>query len=222
MATRILAWHFLAEDRRLRFGEREVVEVGKTYTAEGPLVMCANGMHGSRRVLDALHFAPGPIVCRVALMGKRIDDADKSVARSRHVLWMLDATDLLHECACLCAEDALRLIPKPDPRSIEAIRVKRAWVAGKATDVQLDAARDAAWVAAGVAAGDAARAAAWDAARDAAWVAAWVAAWDAAWVAAGDAAWDAARTKQNRRLTGMVLAEKRKQSKSPAAASRTP
>ena len=52
-----------------------------------------------------------------------------------------------HACACRCAEDALSRIDNPDPRSINAIVVKRRWIAGEATDEELAAAEDAAWVA---------------------------------------------------------------------------
>jgi hypothetical protein len=66
---------------------------------------------------------------------------------------------VLHEFACRCAESALALVESRgaiiDPRSREAIRVKRAWLRGGATREELAAAGDAA--------GDAARAAAWDA-----------------------------------------------------------
>ena len=85
---------------------------------------------------------------------------------------------ILHEFACVCAEYALSLIENPDPRSIKAIEVKRAWMRGEATDEELDAARAAAWAAAWGAAWAAARAAAWDAyeaAKYAAWGAAWAA-----------------------------------------------
>lgn len=47
---------------------------------------------------------------------------------------------ILHEFACVCAEYALSLIENPDPRSIKAIEVKRAWMRGEATDEELDAA----------------------------------------------------------------------------------
>ena len=67
---------------------------------------------------------------------------------------------ILHEFACRCAEDALKLVENPDPRSIAAIEAKRKWLRGEITDKELDAAWDAARAAA--------RAAAWDAARDAA------------------------------------------------------
>ena len=50
----------------------------------------------------------------------------------------------LYEFACVCAEYALSLIDNPDPRSIKAIEVKRAWMRGEATDGELAAARNAA------------------------------------------------------------------------------
>ena len=101
---------------------------------------------------------------------------------------------ILHECACRCAEDALSRMDNPDPRSINAIVVKRRWIAGEATDEELAAAEADAEAAARVAAEADARAeeadaqaalaswaalAAWIAAR-AEETAAW-AAWDAAW-----------------------------------------
>lgn len=104
------------------------------------------------------------------------------------VLWeaLIDAP-LLHEFACRCAERALRRVENPDPRSMRAIEVKRAWIRGEATDDELEAARAAAQ--------DAARAA-----RHATWAAAEAAALDsaeaAAWAAAGDAAEDAARAAE--------------------------
>ena len=106
---------------------------------------------------------------------------------------------ILHEFACVCAEYALTLIDNPDPRSIKAVEVKRAWMRGEATDEERTAALDAAseavreaaaWAAPGAwAASEAAGYAASDAASAAARYAAWAAS-DAAW-AACDAAWTA-------------------------------
>src|SRR3990167_7589566 len=196
MADRWLGWHFLPADRRLR-GSREVVEAGRTYRAEGPLEICENGMHASARAIDALMYAPGPLVCRVEVVGERLDAADKSCARERSVLWLADATTVLHEFACTVATDALHLAEargaRVDPRSWAAIETKRRWLRGEATDADLTAAWDAARAAAWAAAGDAARAAAWAAAGDAAWADAWAAARADAWAAAEAAARDAAR-----------------------------
>jgi hypothetical protein len=199
----MLAWHFLAGDKRLGYGDGRLVEVGQTLECEGEPALCERGMHGSVRLIDAVYYASGPIVCRVKIEGDVIEDEDKLCGRRRTVLWMFDATNILHEFACGCAEDALALVAQPDARSVEAIAAKRKWLRGEITDEELDAARAAAL--------DAARAAAWDAAMDAASAAALAAAWDAS-AAARAAARDAAMAKQNERLTEMVMAAREKES----------
>ena len=194
----MLAWHLLSEDKRLGYDDGRLVEVGQTLECDGKPVLCDNGMHGSVRLIDAAYYASGPIVCRVKIEGDVIEDEDKLCGRRRTVLWMLDATKILHEFACSCAEDALALVAQPDPRSVAAIEAKRAWLRGEITDEELDAASAAAW-AASRDARDAARAEAWAAldaalyvARAAAWAASRSAARAASW-AARDAAQDAAR-----------------------------
>jgi hypothetical protein len=186
------AWHFLKADRRLRFGTQEVVEAGKTYAAEGPIRMCKNGMHGSERILDALTYAPGPIVCRVEIDGEIQFGGDKLVGRHRHVLAMADVSNVLHEFACKVAEHALKRAHVDDERCWAAIEAKRRWLRGEIGIGELAAASvatsGAASDAASVAASAAARVAASDAASAAARVAASVAANVAASVAASDAA----------------------------------
>ena len=100
--------------------------------------------------------------------------------------------NLLHEFACRCAEEALKLIKNPDQRSINAISAKRAWLRGEITVDELNAAyvaADAAARAAYAAAYAAARAA--DVASYAAYAAR--AADVAAYAAADVAAYAAAR-----------------------------
>lgn len=103
---------------------------------------------------------------------------------------------ILHEFACVCAEYAMSLIENPDPRSMKAIEVKRAWMRGEATDKELAAAWNDARLAARVwAAGDDAWAVSFNV-RHAAWTAAGDVASDAARAAAcyaSEAAWEAAR-----------------------------
>ena len=72
-----------------------------------------------------------------------VSKADKlwSVLREEFI-----PASMLHEFACVCAEYALSLIDNPDPRSIKAIEVKRAWIRDEATDEELAVARDAACV----------------------------------------------------------------------------
>jgi hypothetical protein len=73
----MLAWHFLPEDKRLGYGDGRLVEVGATLECEGEPALCSNGMHGSARLIDALKYANGPIVCRVEIAGDVIEGEDK-------------------------------------------------------------------------------------------------------------------------------------------------
>lgn len=82
-----------------------------------------------------------------------LDVLDLENVSARDKLWMVLRVvflpdKLLHEFACRCEEWLLSVVDSPDPRSVEAIRVKRRWMAGEATDSELDFARDAAWDAA--------------------------------------------------------------------------
>src|ERR1035437_2050520 len=93
----ILAWHFLQEARCLRYSPYTPIEAGKTYHVRtGTLDLCVHDLHASINPLDAIDYAPGPILCRVALSGLTIHDADKLCSRHRRVIWMADATRTLH------------------------------------------------------------------------------------------------------------------------------
>jgi hypothetical protein len=222
---RIQVWHFIRADHTTGEGLLKV-EVGQTLTVEGPLELCQHGLHGSRKALDALYYAPGPVACRDEIWGDLIEDTDKLCGRYRKCLAMIDATTILHEFACLCAERALtrerEMGREPDPRSWAAIEAKRQWLRREIDDAKLAAARaaaegaawDAAWAAVRAAAGDAASDAASAAVRAAAGGAAWDAASAAAWAAAGaaarDAAGDAERDWQDAELTRMLEEEIRR------------
>jgi hypothetical protein len=140
--------------------------------------------------------------------GTTLAEAWDQCQRSDWMLWALRKAGLcedspaLHEFACRAAEGALKAEVAAgrsvDARSWAAIKVKRQWMQGEATNEQLAAAVAAA---ARAAAREAAREAAWEA-RAAAWLAARAsaaeeaaeeAAREAAWLAAREAAWKAAR-----------------------------
>ena len=169
-------WHFLRDDGRLNYLPHTRVKQGMTLRAEGPLVICKNGMHASIRPIDALKYAPGSLVCRVTLEGEILANTDKVCARTRTVLWMADATRTLYEFAVWCAERALQRERdqgrEPNSDSWAALDIKRQWLRGEASDDELDDATTAASAAARTAAETAARTAASAAARAAAWAAA--------------------------------------------------
>jgi hypothetical protein len=219
----VKAWHFVKDDGTNRDGIKE--RVGKWYKVDGEIVCCERGLHGSVRLLDALQYAPGAMLRRTEHRGTIIEQDDKLCSSERRALWQIDVTKALHLFACRVAEDALKATKVTDERAWNAIKVKRAWLKGKATDEELASARVAAWSADRSAACSAARSAAssaaWSAdsyaarsaARSAAWSAARSAARYAACAAARSAAWSAAWSAQNRLLERMVMAEYRRVAK---------
>ena len=207
MSEIVLAWHFLPADLRLGNGDGREVRVGETLRHEGPLVLCKSGMHASERIIDALVYASGPVICRVRCGGEILRDSDKLVCRERTVEWMLtDTDDLLCGFARWCARSVLHMWKAPEivRRYLEAGDESLRDAAGAAAEDAAWAARDAAGAAAEDAAGAAAEAAAWAAAG----AAAWAAAKDAAG-AAGDAARATARAAtrdaQNAELDRLVM-----------------
>ncbi len=133
---------------------------------------CASGWEKLLRNLGKTRADDEPLAITTILDSNGLNDA----------LWCLCAVDGNQREMRLFAVDCARAVQHlmTDQRSVAALDVAERHADGLATDAELVAARDAAWVAA------------WDAARDAAWVAARVAAWDAAWGAARVAAWVAA------------------------------
>ena len=152
-----------------------------------------------------------------------VDAEDKLWAVLREEL--IDAR-LLHEFACWCAEDALSHVENADERSWNAVKVKRAWLRGEASDAELDIARDTAWAVALAAVASTPWKMEWNSvpfdvllaidrreALSVAWAATWDSTRDAAWAAARCNARAAtrydARDWQVERLKGMLMEEER-------------
>ena len=139
---KIKGWHFCG-GWKLRDGQKLVI--GKTYHVEGELVMCQLGLHLSERIIDALKYAPGSVICRVEGWGDVQHGGNKVLCRYRTVISAIDGERILHLAACKWAADALKVAKVTDERCWNAIRTKRRWLDGKATDEELDAAAAAAW-----------------------------------------------------------------------------
>lgn len=198
MSESVLAWHFAGD---ALWDGRPVPPDGEWLVHDGDVVPRESGLHASERIIDALKYAPGKTICRVELRGDiQRHGGDKIVGRKRRILWRVNGELLLREFARQCALDVIHLWDAPEVvrRYLETGDESiRAIARAAACDVALAAACDVAW--------DAVRAAAWDAA--------WRAAWDAvraASRAAARAARDAARDTQNKRLTEMVEATRKK------------
>jgi len=177
----VAAWHFVGDT--LRDG-RPVPADGRLLRFDGGPILCKSGLHASRVPSDALRYAPGPILCLVALGGTIVDGGDKLAATERTIMKRIDATDLLRYFARMQAVSVLHLWNDNPPDVVldylmtgdDSMRVK-----------VLAAAEAVTWTAR-TAARAAARAAAEDAARAAAEAAVWTAR-TAAWTSAQSSAW---------------------------------
>ena len=70
-------------DKRLRFWDGRLAKTGITHSVRGELIPCVNGLHASKRLIDALTFMPGSHIWLVSLSDERIEDKWKACARSR-------------------------------------------------------------------------------------------------------------------------------------------
>jgi hypothetical protein len=153
----VQGWWFGTTDKKLLNGDGRKIVIGKTYKVKGEIIPCEHGLHLSKRIIDALQYAPGPVIYKVVGSGVIVphgDPVDKYACSERtYVSGGVDITDTLRLFARQCALSVIHLWNPPE------IVVRYL----KTGDESI---RDAAW--------DAARdAAAWDAARDAARDAAW-------------------------------------------------
>jgi hypothetical protein len=149
----IKAWHFVGPT--LRNGD-PVPADGEVLRRSGPVEICKSGLHASRRLIDALNYAPGSTICRVGCRDVEEEEVDKLVCRERTILWRVDGDALLRDFARRCALDVAHLWDAPDV----VLRYLRT-----GDDALRHAALEASRAAAGAAAGDAAGAAARAAAR---------------------------------------------------------
>lgn len=201
----VIAWHFLKDvDGNPVTRTGRVMTVGDEETVDGNIIPCEHGLHGSLRALDALYYALGPWVQRADFSGTVVHEADKLASSQRRCLALANADLALRQFACWCAERALlserAAGREPDVRIWQAIKTKRAWLSGQATDEELRVSEAAARTAAWCAADSAARAACWSSSWEVAWVVAKYAA-DAATSAAARAA---EHKTQNDKLEAML------------------
>ena len=181
----VTGWYFSEKSRLLRYGDARPIALGVTHEVDAPIELCERGLHASVRAIDALRFAPGPIVWRVELSGEIKSGDDKCVATHRkYIGGGVDASSVMRAFARRCALDVAHLWDMPP--------LVRSYL-----ETGDESIRDSAWDAAWAAARAAARAAASDAAR--------AAASDAAWAVASDAAWAAASDQQNAHFERMLM-----------------
>jgi len=155
----IKGWWFSTTDRKLLHDDNREIIIGKIHKIKGDIIPCQHGLHLSERIIDALKYAPGPVLYRVIGSGIIVphgNPVDKYVCSERtYIAGGIDMSDTLRLFARKCALDVVHLweAPKIVVRYLktgdESIR-----------DAAGAAAGAAAWAAARAAAGAAAGAAA--------------------------------------------------------------
>ena len=165
MTDKLECWHFANNDLRLGYGDGREIVAGESLRVEGAPKLCEYGLHGSKRLIDALKYASGHMLCRVELSDEIIEGHDKAVARERKTLWIFNAENALRDFSATVAENALLAERaagrEPDPRSWFAVQFVRDLLAGKIKPED----QEAAWSAA-MAAAESAWSAAWSAQND--------------------------------------------------------
>jgi len=93
------AFYFATNDKKLRYGDNRQIRVGTTHTVDYEPMLCRQGLHASRRLIDALSYAPGHWLYWVELGGETIEGSDKMAATSRKYLADFNAERLLRKFA---------------------------------------------------------------------------------------------------------------------------
>jgi hypothetical protein len=109
----MLGWYFAREDEKLGYGDGRKVAVGVTHAIKGPAKLCSNGLHASKRIIDALQYADSGVLYRVELSGDIDHGKDKSCATERVYLERIDVEEILRKFARECALSVIHLWDAP-------------------------------------------------------------------------------------------------------------
>jgi len=156
----IKGWWFGTTDRKLLHDDNRNIVIGETHKISGDIVPCQHGLHLSKRIIDALNYAPGSVIYRVVGSGVIIphgNPVDKYACSERtYIAGGIDISNTLRLFARKCALDVIHLWNPPDI-VIKYLKTGDESIRAAAEDAARAAAWDAAWDA---------RAAAEDAARE--------------------------------------------------------
>ena len=111
------AWYFSTVEKKLRYGDGREIALGITHTVGGKPTPCERGLHGSVRLIDALKYAPSPIVWEVELGGEVVEDVnhDKYAATERTYLrGGIDISETLRAFSRWAALSVANLWDMPD------------------------------------------------------------------------------------------------------------
>ena len=105
--------YWFTKENKLSNGDNRIIQIGITHSVGGEIIPCQNGLHLSKRPIDALKYAPGSIIYKVKGSGVIIphgNPVDKYACSERtYISDGYDCTELLRLFARKCAIDVLHL-----------------------------------------------------------------------------------------------------------------
>jgi len=114
----VTGWWFGATDKRLLNDDGRPIVLGETHTVEGKISPCQHGLHLSKRLIDALRYAPGPVVFKVRGSGDIVphgNPIDKYACSKRtYLAGGVDVSHTLRHFARQCALDVIHMWNAPD------------------------------------------------------------------------------------------------------------
>ena len=148
MSQEIIAYFFSPLDRQLRHGDGRRIALKIKHSVDLPIVLCKNALHGSIRPLDALKYAPGPVLWKCRYSGEIVKEEDKLGGQYRE--YIAGGKDISKELREFARKQALKVVD-----NWECPKVVREWLESgdeKLRSAAESAAERAAWSAAGSAA----------------------------------------------------------------------
>ena len=109
---RYLGWHWLPQNKKTRFDDREVVP-GVPMTVRGQPALGLHGLHATRTFAESICNAVGPVCCRVLLEGEIDRDHFRIAASTRTCLWMVDTRNLILQWYCQRAVEVAAYLEHP-------------------------------------------------------------------------------------------------------------
>jgi len=153
--AKVKGWWFGTTDKKLPHSDGRKIVIGKTHKVKGEIIPCEHGLHLSKRMIDALSYAPGPVIYRVVGSGIIVPHGspiDKYACSERtYVSGGVDISATLRLFARKCAFDVIHLW-KPPEIVVKYLKTGEESIRDAAWDAAWAAARAAAWDAAGAAA----------------------------------------------------------------------
>ena len=114
----ITGWWFGTTDKKLANGDGRLIRIGRTHKVKKKIIPCEYGLHLSKWIIDALRYAPGPVIYKVQGSGIIVphgNPIDKYACSERtYLAGGKDISEALRKFARLCALDVIHLWEAPN------------------------------------------------------------------------------------------------------------